>query len=140
MSKLRIFKFRKFKSDVPRVMVGGWVAGGWGVFFLRFTSFFDILTSNMWWFQMCSLYFSTGFIWSLSSFFMLGVGKNIQLVINLQLFLSILTKKSFLLFERESYSWWIRRPIHQERLKRFMIEDLQPSTIIINAVTIYLSC
>ena len=85
-----------------------------------------------------STFFSSlGFISKVTiPFFSFYDGKNIQLVINLQLFLLILTKKSFLLFERESYSWWIRRPIYQERLKRFMIEDLQPGKINRNAVTI----
>ena len=85
-----------------------------------------------------STFFSSlGFISKVKMpFFFFYVGKNIQLVINLRLFLLILTKKSFLLFKSESYSWWIRRPNHQERLKRFMIEDFQPGTININAVTI----
>ena len=131
MSKLRIFKFRKFKSDVPRVMVGGWWVGR--IFPPIYLIFWyinkqHVLISNVFSILLYGFY--------RVPFFFFYVGKNIQLVINLQLFLSILTKKSFLLFERESYSWWIRRPIHQERLKRFMIEDLQPGTININAVTI----
>ena len=93
---------------VPFIVVGGWVGGWTGRIFAPIYLIFwyinkqNVLISNM----FCILLYRF-YIKSYDPFLLFLCWENIQLLINLRLFLSTLNRKSFLLFERERYSWWI---------------------------------